>query len=167
MSNHQHFLSTRVYLPFLWSTAFTRCCGQDMVHLHILWQLMKNHHLPNHLNLRLSILCLHFQSLPTCRNSISNLPCKLQLSFLWSKYTFSTTLIQVPPSPAIQGLLLISSSIFFHLLFPSQPPNKPTIHSYSTPPHSSPGRCWWVQTDPSMQNDVQWQETGEKLPLGT
>ena len=74
-----------------------------------------------------------------------------------------------PPHSPHSRSSAISFSIFFPLSFPFK---SPITHPDSTPPYSSPG-CWcttdtnlswctWVQTDPSMQNNLQGLRRLEK-----
>lgn len=86
-----------------------------------------------------------------------NLSCQVQLPFIWGKCTFSKFDSGTPGSRSSACFLLyILSSII-----PVKAPDKPIIHSYSTPPHLCPS-CRWVQTDPSVQNNLQWLRRLEK-----
>lgn len=131
-----------VYLylsTFLLPTTSTKYCVQDIVFLHIFWQHMKSYQSPNHLNLKLYNLYLHFQYLPTLRNSTpTNIQHTLQstTSLSLGVNGLSPTLSQVSP---VQGHLLVSSSIFLPPSFPSKVPITRIIHSYFTLSHLSPG----------------------------
>ena len=85
-----------------------------------------NCHSPNHLNLKLYILCLHFkvyQLLEIRFPQTYNLPCKIQLPFLGGKSTFSNLDSGTPPHAPFKVFCLFPppSSFLYHFL-----PNHPS-----------------------------------------